>query len=135
MQLILEKRLPQSLPYFALTGAGRLPSVEADEAHDFVDVFDQHEGEAIDEEHQGGDVMPARAFGIAPEGDIRRGGFADSGFGIRLRAARRIPDEVFDGVLFIDIGLPKSSCQMHLTATCNFCIMKLPADKIRLQAV
>jgi len=47
---------------------------------------------------EGGDEIPADAFGIAPDGDIRRGSFSDPAFGGSLRPAEGIPEEVFDGV-------------------------------------
>lgn len=40
MQLILQQRLPERLLHFALAGDGLLPAVEADDAHDTVDLSD-----------------------------------------------------------------------------------------------
>ena len=73
--------------------------IEADES--LANVF--FDEDVVDAAGQidGGDIMPADTFGVAPDGEIRRGFFADPSFLGRLRPAEGIPEKVFDGADFV----------------------------------
>ncbi len=81
-------------------GLGGDLGVEADERIAQV-VFDEHVVDAAGQ-RQGGDVMPARAFGVAPERDVGRLLFRNAAFGRGCCPHKQVADEVFDGVLFVE---------------------------------